>query len=92
MSHAGLLTALMFAMVFTTPLHAGDPLSSAPFSRSTCSVLGEGPCTPSFCGVFNDGPCVPDLPFPYGGGDLRLTIESAPKPGDAGKYRKPNHV
>ncbi len=91
MSHAGRLTALIFAMVLTTPLHAGDPLNSAPFSRPPCSVLGEGPCTPSFCGVFNDGPCVPDLPFPYGSGDLRLTIESTPKPADAGKYRKPDH-
>lgn len=85
------LLAFAFATILATPLHAGDPLNSAPFSRPPCSVLGEGPCTPSFCGVFNDGPCVPDLPFPYGGGDLRLTIESAPKPSDAGKYRKPDH-
>ena len=91
MVHVRLLTAIALAAAFATPIFAGDPLSSAPFSRPPCSVLGEGPCTPSYCGVFNDGPCVPDIPFPYGSGDLRLTIESAPKPADAGRYRKPDH-
>lgn len=90
MPHVQWLFALAAAMLFASPLHAGDPLNAAPFSRTPCSVLGEGPCTPSFCGVFNDGPCVPDSPFPYGSGDLRLTIESAPKPVDADRYRKPD--
>lgn len=82
---------LVVLMLTTANAFAGDPLNTAPFSRPPCSALGEGPCTPSFCGVFNDGPCVPDVPFPYGSGDLRLTIESAPKPADADKYRKPDH-
>lgn len=85
------LLALVFACGFVPSLHAGDPLNSAPFSQWPCSVLNDGPCITSFCGVFNDGPCVPDTPFPYGSGDLRLTIESAPKSIDADKYRKPDH-
>ncbi|OQW54232.1 MAG: hypothetical protein A4S14_00630 [Proteobacteria bacterium SG_bin9] len=90
MLHVRLLTPIIFVLAFASPACADDPLNAAPFSRQPC-VLGEGPCTPSFCGVFNDGPCVPDIPFPYGSGDLRLTIESAPKGADADKYRKPDH-
>lgn len=90
--HASLLAS--FALAAATPSlgrDRNDPLNSAPFAQNPCSVLGEGPCTPSFCGVFNGGPCVPDLPFPHGSGDLRLTIESEPKPADAEKYQKPDH-
>ncbi len=88
------LLASALAILVATPSlsrERNDPLNNAPFSQNPCSVLAEGPCTPSFCGVFNDGPCVPDLPFPYGSGDLRLTIESEPKPADAARYQKPDH-
>lgn len=86
----GTVLVLLAIGLTAPPARADDPLNAAPFARTPCAV-GEGPCTPSFCGVFNDGPCVPDTPFPYGSGDLRLTIVSKPMPQDAARYRRPDH-
>jgi hypothetical protein len=65
-------------------------LDATPFSHAPCSVLDGQPCTPSFCSVFNNGPCIPEIDYPYGQ-NLQLTIESAPPPDQAAKYRKPDH-
>src|SRR5262245_21205172 len=65
-------------------------IDATPFSHAPCSVLDGQPCTPSFCSVFNNGPCIPEIDYPYGQ-NLQLTIESAPPPDQAAKYRKPDH-
>lgn len=65
-------------------------IDATPFSHAPCSVLDSRPCTPSFCSVFNDGPCIPEIDYPYGQ-NLQLTIESAPSPDQAAKYRRPDH-
>ncbi len=86
-----LASALAIAATPSLGRDRNGPLNSAPYSQNPCSFLDGVPCTPTFCGVFNDGPCVPDLPFPYGSGDLRLTIESEPKAADAARYQRPDH-
>ena len=65
-------------------------LDATPFAHAPCSVLDGQPCTPSFCSVFNNGPCIPEIDYPTGQ-NLQLTIESAPPPDQASKYRKPDH-
>lgn len=65
-------------------------IDATPFSHAPCSVLDGQPCTPSFCSVFNNGPCIPEIDYPTGQ-NLQLTIESAPPPDQAAKYRKPDH-
>lgn len=61
-----------------------------PNAITPCSVLDEGPCTPSYCGVFGPWPCFPETNYPIGQ-NLQVTVESNPRPQDAGKYQKPDH-
>ena len=86
-----LVTAMAaIALAGTANAQQRRPLDATPFSHAPCSVLDGQPCTPLFCSVFNDGPCIPEIDYPYGQ-NLQLTILSAPRPGDAAKYRKPGH-